>query len=507
MLALAFGLLLPHVGPSRKGMVTFVCVSIFGFVFCLFAGAYLTADAISSEKRSGTLGLLFLTPLKAWQIVVGKALMHSVQVGWALVGVFPVFFIPILLGGVSWSEIVRVLLVLLVTLLLSIVCGIFWSTFVREARAAVFGTAVSMILLTLLPHFWSLFREIFPNSTTWSGVPQLSPVTQLIYAFQSVYAGNGTLGTYSISGPVMYWSSVSSLLLLIVVLLVVAASCLSMMWRYEESSSGAPVVSFPALVRARFVRRSRGRSSAFREGEHLLWLAGRDLREASGPALFGLMGIVVLLVIAGFRGEKAFIVAFLGAYVLHVLTRIQLSLAATRRWSDDRNSGALETLLATPVSDAEVVTAHHRALTRAFRGSVWGLIGTNLLLQLSLILLYEPLRMDEEGYAVFSALFLGGAILLPADFAAVRWLGFREGIRNPTHLRAARRVFGSLVAFAWPAFGVVVLMATNSSEGSTIAFWIVVWALACLLIDLRMAQRCRAWLAVGLRRRIAGDPG
>src|SRR5438309_5797837 len=39
----------------------------------------LTADCISREKREGTLGLLFLTPLTAHGIVVGKTLVHGLR--------------------------------------------------------------------------------------------------------------------------------------------------------------------------------------------------------------------------------------------------------------------------------------------------------------------------------------------------------------------------------------------------------------------------------------------
>src|SRR5690606_13650232 len=120
----------------------------------------LTADSVSLEKREGTLGLLFLTPLTGWQIVLGKLLTHSLQVGYAQMGAFPLFFLPILLGGVVSDEVIRVLVVLLTTLLLSIACGLVWSTFALDARTTVLGTAISMVLLTLLPWLWIWTRWI-----------------------------------------------------------------------------------------------------------------------------------------------------------------------------------------------------------------------------------------------------------------------------------------------------------------------------------------------------------
>jgi ABC-type transport system involved in cytochrome c biogenesis permease component len=40
---------------------------------------------VSSEKREGTLGLLFLTPLTGMDIVLGKMACHSLQLGYGVV--------------------------------------------------------------------------------------------------------------------------------------------------------------------------------------------------------------------------------------------------------------------------------------------------------------------------------------------------------------------------------------------------------------------------------------
>src|SRR5256885_5281345 len=57
----------------------------FAFVYCLFIGARLTADCLSEEKREGTLGLLFLTDLKGYDVVFGKLAATSVNSIYALV--------------------------------------------------------------------------------------------------------------------------------------------------------------------------------------------------------------------------------------------------------------------------------------------------------------------------------------------------------------------------------------------------------------------------------------
>src|SRR5690348_2487033 len=55
------------VGASLFGLVRW-----YAFGLCLLSGVFLTADSISSERREGTLGLLFLSELKGYDVVVGK---------------------------------------------------------------------------------------------------------------------------------------------------------------------------------------------------------------------------------------------------------------------------------------------------------------------------------------------------------------------------------------------------------------------------------------------------
>ncbi len=99
VLACVFGLLLPHPLPQNRGQVVLVCLVVSGLALSLFAGAYLTADSVSAEKRGGTLGLLFLTPLTGWQIVLGKMPGHSLQVGllmgWPWIGFAGTFLVAI----------------------------------------------------------------------------------------------------------------------------------------------------------------------------------------------------------------------------------------------------------------------------------------------------------------------------------------------------------------------------------------------------------------------------
>ena len=58
-------------GAAAGGQL-FGMLSTFAWAACLVTGIFLTADCLSEEKRSGTLGLLFLTDLRPADIILGK---------------------------------------------------------------------------------------------------------------------------------------------------------------------------------------------------------------------------------------------------------------------------------------------------------------------------------------------------------------------------------------------------------------------------------------------------
>src|SRR5688572_33122510 len=80
-------------------------VSFILLLVCLFAGVHLTADSISKEKREGTLGLLFLTHLTPFQIVMGKLIAHGLVGFYAVLITVPLLSLMMIAGGVLWSDI------------------------------------------------------------------------------------------------------------------------------------------------------------------------------------------------------------------------------------------------------------------------------------------------------------------------------------------------------------------------------------------------------------------
>ncbi len=88
----------------------------------------MTADCISREKREGTLGLLFLTPLSAIDVIVGKAGTHGLRSLTLFLAAMPVMGLPMVLGGVGWVVFVFAVLQQARAVLLGIAAGLYASS-------------------------------------------------------------------------------------------------------------------------------------------------------------------------------------------------------------------------------------------------------------------------------------------------------------------------------------------------------------------------------------------
>src|SRR5205809_4229513 len=103
-------------GTSGVGAGLFYFLTLVVLGFSAFAGVFLTADCLSEEKREGTLGLLFLTDLKGYDVVLGKLMARSLSAAYGLLAIFPVLAITLTMGGVTAGEFWRITLVFLNTI-------------------------------------------------------------------------------------------------------------------------------------------------------------------------------------------------------------------------------------------------------------------------------------------------------------------------------------------------------------------------------------------------------
>ena len=134
---------------SRSKQI-FGTLGTFAFIYVLILGVLVTADSISEEKREGTLGLLFLTNLKGYDVVFGKIICSSLHAFYSLVAILPVLAIPLLLGGLTGGDFWRMALVLLDSLIFSLAIGMFVSALGKHDRKSQVGAFSIITFFTLL---------------------------------------------------------------------------------------------------------------------------------------------------------------------------------------------------------------------------------------------------------------------------------------------------------------------------------------------------------------------
>ena len=131
--------------PHRAGSDMFYAVSCIMIFLCNIAGVYLTADCLSEEKRNGTLGLLFLTNLRGYQVVLGKMSVGVIQGVLGLMAAVPMLVVPILMGGVDPVLVLRMTGVMFSTLFLSLSVGLACSAMFKSSKATTGATFVVML--------------------------------------------------------------------------------------------------------------------------------------------------------------------------------------------------------------------------------------------------------------------------------------------------------------------------------------------------------------------------
>src|SRR5437588_9397733 len=100
-------LLLTRAGvfPSAGlGAVLFGIVTWMALAAALSAGLFFTSDCLSEEKRDGTLGFLFLTDLRGYDVVWGQLLATSLRGFYALLAFLPILAVTQMMGGVTGAQ-------------------------------------------------------------------------------------------------------------------------------------------------------------------------------------------------------------------------------------------------------------------------------------------------------------------------------------------------------------------------------------------------------------------
>lgn len=495
--------------PQIRGRILLGVLGTFALVFCLLAGSLVTADSISVERRGGTLGLLYLTPLRAIDVVLGKLAAHGLQAFLGVLAILPLFFLPVLEGSVTWGETLRVWLTLILTLAGSLSLGLFFSTVWHDARTTVLGSFAAIVLLTLGP---VLYKVAVHDLLRWadSGVlPLLSPAHLLLLAFD---------GRYRLA-PAHYWISAAWLAVFGLGMTLAACIFLRRSWRESEPVMAArsdPPAEAASPAAADRDRDRAGRDAAAEVAHPYEWRLRRCIAVPRWLRAFRALVLVVFaagLVAAAFGPRHSsppwFIIAMLSAFTLHLTMKVFLGVEAVRQVHADRTAGGFELLLTAPGAEGPLLEGLGRGLRHALHRPVVGLAAINLVLTLVVLAFSRQLQVGARELPAFLTLFIGGMAASFADARALRWSGLHLALTCPSGLQATLRAVAWVLVPTWIGLGVLIAFLAGagggvSPHGFTLLFSL--YYLVAIGYDESIVRRSHLTLVGGLRKLLTEPP-
>ena len=339
----------------NSGKYLFNAMVIAGFVLCS-AACLLTSDAVSSERREGTLGLLLLTKAGDLDVLLGKFCSNGLTSLLALLALVPVFAIPVLGGGVTGTEILRKGLALGNALVFALAVGIYASApesdRVRAARKAIFTS----VLWNCVPLVALVGAA---QGAKLLGLPAIfSPVLALACASDSTYQ----------SAPYLFWLGLAGGQVASWFMVKRAAGELGRTLREEE-------VSVTPILSSTIPQLREPRIPELVDDEHgpVHWLVDRQrgVRAAIwAAALIGISANAGTIALLRFVGTGTGFMPYYSVpgFVTSILGGCLLAWAASRFFLDARRRGELELLLTTPEGSKNIVSGQWAALKGMIAG-------------------------------------------------------------------------------------------------------------------------------------------
>jgi hypothetical protein len=131
----------------RMGSILFNSLTWLCLVAGLSAGLFFTSDCLSEEKREGTLGLLFLTDLRGYDVALAAGHLPARLLCTA--GRAPILAITLPMGGVTGAQYWKATLALVNALFVSLAAGLAVSVVSRDSQKALTATFFVLLVFAL----------------------------------------------------------------------------------------------------------------------------------------------------------------------------------------------------------------------------------------------------------------------------------------------------------------------------------------------------------------------
>lgn len=478
---------------------TFAFIAHMALLMCMFSVS-ITADALSSEKRNGTLGLLFLTDLKGRDIVFGKLASFGLISFFGLVGIIPILAMPVLMGGITGQAVFRTSLTLLNALFFALSIGLWVSSKSWEQKRAMNASIWIVVgLMWLLPGATALLRLRYPALGQYlEYVEILSPM------YQQSHASPFGIGMRR----EMYWQGLAATHLLAWFALWRACAILPRAWQdrpvisavgrwkkwWEELRYGSSEVR--AALRARLL-----------EFNAVHWLGSRERFAPLNSWLFVVAVFIGWIVLwawirlkVGPGGPPFWGLAIPATLILYLGLRIRTCAIAGEIIARDRFSGALELLLSTVLTEREVARGQWLTIRRTIVGPAIVTIFIGTFLFVAALVIDPP---DRVSWAVYA--YIGLVAVFISDIAASLWTGMWTACFSRTRQAAPGQAIMRLLLLPWLIFIGVTTFVNVFDLGHGLDFPEVFTFMLVLCIGNNLFWICRSRQMFYERLRIAAS--
>ena len=436
---------------NRGGGTLFYFLTVYALVFALVSGVLVTADCLSEEKRTGTLGFLFLTNLNGYDVVLGKFVGRALGPFYAMFAIVPITAVSLAMGGVTGAELLRVAVSLLNALFLSLAVGICVSAWSKESQRAVAGTLALMVVILAI-HGSMIMGASVKSLTAWEALAWFSPTFTFQSAFENNYA----------TRPAVFWYSLCLTNGMAWVSLAIASRRIQSAWQEKTPRVRANRIMVGLPCRTGVISEKQPLEGLLRSSAGLKFLCW------SVAGIWAIGATAAISASASDGRDVYWLPTFTGSKVVGFGLKVIFVAVACRFFTEARRTGLLEILLCAPLSDVAIIRSQWRSLWKLFAGP---LVVFCAPLCLRTILGWDVMVARSEMTAVLTG--YGCGALLAAntltDFIALGWVGmwYAVSLKTPA-LAPGLTVLVVLLLpsalFCVPAFVVNVLFVVWARE-------------------------------------------